>query len=398
MPNAERIAGLIIRSIREEITTAEQVELDAWIAESETNRKTAESFLDPEKRDRGIRDHWVEEKIWARLDKAIPEETGHTPVVRRRWLKMAAAAAAAVILITGTYFFLNNRHSVLEGKQDIAQARDVAPGTNKAVLTLANGSKIILDSAHNGILAKQSGSTVTKTDSGQLSYTIDRNRTSEKSNTIEENILSTPRGGQYQLVLPDGTKVWLNAASSITYPTAFIGKERRVTITGEVYFEVIHNDRQPFHVITNSTEIQDIGTQFNINAYADESGIKTTLLKGSVRLIENKNRIVLKPGQQGITGMQGNNQIQVTSDIDIAKIMAWKNGWFEFDQTDLPVIMRQISRWYNVDVTFEGNGRGQKFFGRISKDVPLSNILQSLEANSKGVKFKLEGTKLIVQQ
>ncbi len=398
MPNSERIAGLIIRSIREEITAAERAELNAWMAESETNRKTAESFLDPEKRDQGIRDHWVEEKIWARLDKAITEESGYIPVVRRRWIKWVAAAA--VILLAGTYFFLNKHQSAVQVKDVMAQIHDVSPGSNKAVLTLANGSKIILDSAQNGILAKQSGSVITKTDSGQLSYTL-VNKSSGKSetlNTIEENILTTPRGGQYQLVLPDGTKVWLNAASSITYPTAFIGKERRVTITGEVYFEVIHNERQPFSVTANGTEIQDIGTQFNINAYADESGIKTTLLKGSVRLIENKNKIILKPVQQGITGIQGNNQIQVTSDIDIEKIMAWKNGWFEFDQTDLSVIMRQISRWYNVDVTFEGSGRGQKFFGRISKDVPLSNILQSLEANSKGVKFKLEGTKLIVQQ
>jgi transmembrane sensor len=335
-------------------------------------------------------------EILAKREEHIEDHLVPAPIYRLNFLrKWGWAAAAAVLLIGSGAFFLLRRTNEKRAIAAVQTKEDVLPGSNKAILTLANGSKIILDSVHNGTLAQQGNTNIVKTDSGQLAYTTSAEKPEKE---IALNTLSTPRGGQFQLILPDGTKVWLNAASSITYPTAFVGKERKVTVTGEVYFEVIHNDRQPFSVTANKTEIQDIGTHFNVNAYADESGIKTTLLKGSVRLIENKNKIVLKPGQQGITGIQGDNQIQVTSDIDIEKIMAWKNGWFEFDQTDLSVIMRQISRWYNVDVTFEGNGRGQKFFGRISKDVPLSNILQSLEADSKGVKFKLEGTKLIIQQ
>ncbi len=392
MPNSERIASLIIRSIRGKIDSTEQAELDAWMAESETNRKTAESFLDPEKRDQGIRDHWVEEKIWARLDKAIPEETGYTAVVRRRWIKWVAAAAAAVIAISGTYLFLNNHRSSVEEKQVVALVHDVSPGSNKAVLTLANGSKIILDSAHNGILAKQSGSTVTKTDSGQLAYTIDKSRTSEKSDLIEENILSTPRGGQYQLVLPDGTKVWLNAASSIVYPTAFVGKERKVSISGEVYFEVAHNASKPFFVSVNKMDVEVLGTHFNINAYTDESSMNTTLLEGSVKVTYNNQAKLLKPGQQS---QVAGKSINIEENADLDYVMAWRNGEMELAHGDVKKLFREISRWYDVDVEYRGVVPEGQFAASIKRNLPLSNLLNVL--NAYGVHTQVLNKKIVVQ-
>jgi transmembrane sensor len=169
-----------------------------------------------------------------------------------------------------------------------------------------------------------------------------------------------------------------------------------VEITGEAYFEVAHNPKMPFHVKINETDIQVLGTHFNVNAYPDEKDIRTTLLEGSVKIANRTNTILLKPGEQGIGNAQG--VLSRKSDVDIEKIMAWKNGWFEFDQTDLTGIMRQVSRWYDVDISYEGNMKDDKFGGRINKNLPLSDIMKSLEANNNGVTFRLDGKNLIVSQ
>ena len=262
------------------------------------------------------------------------------------------------------------------------------------MLTLSNGQKIILDSVRMGSLAVQGTTDIIKLSDGKIIY-----KGSSADDNIVYNLLEVPRGSKIlNITLSDGTKVWLNSASSLKYPVAFNDTERKIFLTGEAYFEVIHNSKIPFRVEAKNQVIEDVGTRFNVNAYTDELDIRTTLLEGSVKIKEGNQSQLLKPGDQGITDLQMNNQIRVARDIDLNKIMAWKNGWFEFDQSGLEGIMRQVSRWYNVDVVYEGNPTNQKFWGRISKDLPLSNILQSLEANGKGLKFKVEGTKIIVHQ
>jgi transmembrane sensor len=330
---------------------------------------------------------------WDELQKADPRNKQIRPFRRiPGWIRTASAAAVILMLASGTYFLLNRKSGtkptpVAETKKPI----DIAPGGNKAVLTLSNGSQIILDSVHNGLLAKQSGSSVVKTDSGQLAYQSNAGKNLVFSET-SFNTLSTPRGGQYQLVLPDGTKVWLNAASSITYPTAFSGKERKVTVTGEVYMEVVHNQKMPFRVRVGDQTIEDIGTSFNINAYPDESGINTTLVQGSAKVSWNNRSELLKPGQQSRTA---NEVFKVVNNVDIEYVMAWRNGKMQLAHGDVKKLFREISRWYNVDVVYQGVVPEGGFSASIKRNLPLSNLLSVL--NAYGVHTRVEENKIIVQ-
>ena len=334
----------------------------------------------------GLTDAEQRQKMYINILKRTRKSNRVIPL----WTKIAAAAII-VVVFSIVYFYSNHNPQKQIAKTETQQQRfknDVAPGGNKAVLTLANGSQIILDSAANGTLTQQGNTKIIKLDSGQLSY----NTSDVKSTEVLYNTISTPRGGQYQIVLSDGSKVWLNAASSLRFPAFFTGKERDVELTGEAYFEVTKNTAMPFTVTVNDLHVQVLGTHFNINAYNDETSVKTTLLKGSVRVADHESIVNLKPGQQA---QLKDNALMVINNVDIEKVISWKTGFFEFDNTDLATIMRQISRWYNVDVRYEGKQFGETFGGRISRELNLSNILSMLETN--GVKFRLEGKKLIVQ-
>lgn len=334
----------------------------------------------------GLTDAEQRQKMYTNILKRTRKSNRVIPL----WTKIAAAAII-VVVFSIVYFYSNHNPQKQIAKTETQQQRfknDVAPGGNKAVLTLANGSQIILDSAANGTLTQQGNTKIIKLDSGQLSY----NTSDVKSTEVLYNTISTPRGGQYQIVLSDGSKVWLNAASSLRFPAFFTGKERDVELTGEAYFEVTKNTAMPFTVTVNDLHVQVLGTHFNINAYNDETSVKTTLLKGSVRVADHESIVNLKPGQQA---QLKDNALMVINNVDIEKVISWKTGFFEFDNTDLATIMRQISRWYNVDVRYEGKHSGETFGGRISRELNLSNILSMLETN--GVKFRLEGKKLIVQ-
>jgi ferric-dicitrate binding protein FerR (iron transport regulator) len=306
-----------------------------------------------------------------------------------RW---AAAAAVLLVLFSGTYFLLNRKSGAEQ--TPIVQTKkptDIAPGGNRAVLTLSNGSKIILDSARNGLLAKQSGSSVIKTNIGRIAY---QNNSGEKVKSAEVvyNTLTTPRGGQYQLELPDGTKVWLNAASSITYPSSFAGGKRKVSITGEIYFEVAHNPAKPFQVSVNNIVVEVLGTHFNVNAYSDEKSINTTLLEGSVKIRNIINSQMLKPGQQAQVVDQ---QISVVNNVDIDQAVAWKEGTFYFENADIKTILRQFSRWYDVDVVYEGPVANKKFFAIVSRNTSLKRVLDLLQHNN--IVYQIDGKKLIIK-
>jgi ferric-dicitrate binding protein FerR (iron transport regulator) len=342
------------------------------------------------------------------LEKQLPEERAgqilsnilrapvETAVVRklpvhRRIARQWAWRAAAVLFILasglGGYRFLSDRH-----QETIAAlpsgAHDVAPGTNKAVLTLAGGTIIVLDSAHSGRLTRQGGAGVIKLDNGRLAYTT----LNEKPDVVVYNTLTTPRGGQYQLTLQDGSRVWLDAASSIKYPTTFSGDTREVEITGEAYFEIADNPRMPFVVKTGGTKTTVLGTHFNIDAYEDEKTLIITLLEGTVKFACGKEEKILRPGQQA--ALDASTRSFTLQKADTYQAVAWKNGQFDFDNKDLPAIMRQISRWYDVDITYQSTYSGAKFGGGISRQLNLSHVLQLLDKS--GVHTRLDNRQLII--
>lgn len=310
---------------------------------------------------------------------------------RRRIVPLSwkwAAAACILIIAAGAWFM---RQQPAKPAVTAVNPPDVAPGGNKAVLTLADGSQITLDSAGNGVLAQQGGSRVTKLANGQLAY--DNSGTSPEK--ILYNTMTTPRGGQYKLLLPDGTTVWLNAGSSITYPTGFTGKERNVSITGEAYFEVSRNEKMPFRVTANNTTIEVLGTHFNINAYKDEASINTTLLEGSVRVLAYDRDLLLRPGQQAKVD-RARAGIEVKDHVNAADVIAWKEGYFSFNDADLPTVMRQLARWYDVEVTYEGKIPDRVFTGEIGRGLTLTQVLKGLSTTR--IKYRIEnGRRIIIQ-
>jgi len=307
----------------------------------------------------------------------------------RRWQKLAVAALLLLIAGGAVVFFLPGPHGkkTVPG-QPASYAHDQPPGKDNAVLTLADGSTITLDSAANGGLAQQGNTRVIKLN-GQIAY---RN-TGQSDDVPLFNTISTAKGNQYQLILPDGSKVWLNAASSMRFPTSFKGNERRVEITGEAYFEIAKNPAMPFKVQVGSGEIDVLGTHFNVNAYGDELTVKTTVLEGAVAVKKETAQQVLEPGQQAAFSSQGG--ITLSRNVDVAHETAWKDGFFWFDNTDIHTLMRQVSRWYDVDVTFKGKIEEDGFTGKIPRNVSLSKLLHVLEQYE--LHFTIEGKKLIVQ-
>jgi len=290
------------------------------------------------------------------------------------WPRIAAAASIVLCLSFGGYYFLHKQQP-----EQIAYKNDVTPGHSQATLTLANGQTIILTKGLYKTLAQ--GSASIQINNG-VTYTPGLN---SKKTALSYNTLSTAIGEEspYPLILPDGSKVWLNARSSITFPTAFNGTQRIVKITGEALFEVVHNAKQPFMVQTEKQTIEDIGTTFDVNAYADEPVTKTTLIEGKVKV----NNMILEPGQQ-TDGIEVKN-------VNTKRYIAWKSNDFYFENDDIQTVMRELSRWYNVKVSYEGDMTTESFDARISRNKNISAILQILE-NTKGVHFKIEGRRVTV--
>lgn len=316
-----------------------------------------------------------------------PEPYSHRSPVLRRWWAVAALLAGTAVAVWLLVRPKTPEPAVTARKPLV---HDRAPGRNVAVLTLADGSSITLDSAHNGLLAQQGATSVTKSADGALAY-----QPAKGAGTVAVyNTLTTPRGGQYRLLLPDGSQVWLNAASSISYPTAFTGSERSVTITGEAYFEIAANAAMPFRVHVNTPQgqkdIRVLGTHFNVKAYSDETTVTTTLLEGSVGL----GNTVLKPGEQGQWRADGTMQVDPHANIEEA--VAWKNGMFHFEGADVTEVMRQLSRWYDVDVIFRGKVPDAKFEGEIPRNSNLTEVFKILQLSN--VHFTVEDKKVIVEQ
>lgn len=307
------------------------------------------------------------------------------PVHRVHFLRKWGWAAAAVVIGLGIGIYIWKADMKTTEPGIAVKPVVILPGKNGAVLTLADGRQVVLDSLGNGVVANQNGSQVLLKE-GTLAY----ESAGAAKGEVAYNTMTTPKGRQFKITLPDGTGVWLNAASSISYPTAFTGNERKVTVTGEVYFEVVKNPRMPFKVsVNNKAEVEVLGTHFNVNAYSNESAVKTTLLEGSVKVRYN-NTVILKPGQQAI----GDSQLTIAN-ADVEQVMAWKNGLFNFEGASFKEIMQQLERWYNIEVVYEKGIPDIEFEGKMTRDVPLNDLLKMLERSD--IHFRIEGQKLLVQ-
>ena len=299
-------------------------------------------------------------------------------------LGRVAAAAVLILSLAGSWYYFTNTGLPEQPQTGMASEPDLAPGGNRAVLTLSNGKQIVLDSASTGMLARQGNTVIHKVEDGLVSYTGEGPRAGQDFNTI-----TAPAGGKYSVVLPDGSRVWLNAESSITFPTAFSPEERSVKISGEVYFEIAKDTRRPFSVQVGALQnVRVLGTHFNINAYRDEGNITTTLLEGSVEVLASGDArpVMLRPGEQA--ALSGSGRINVRGDINTEEIVAWKNGMFQFEKADIETVMRQFSRWYNVDVIYEGSLPSKTFSGKIDRKVNASEALDILSFT--GLNFRIE--------
>lgn len=364
-------------------------------------------------------DQELKNRIFSGINDNISDSSYPSAFKFQRWY-----AAAAVILITlsaGLYFYsVNNKEpdqfmakGIVEKPQitvpsekipavteteeiRVTEEQDIEAGDNKAILTLGDGTKIILDDAQNGILANQGGNSILKAAEGELIYSFSNEGHNQHievhADHIIYNTIETPKGGKFQVKLPDGSKVWLNAASSLRFPTAFSGSKRAVELKGEAYFEVAHDELKIFEVNTRNQVVQVLGTHFNINAYSDEPTVNTTLLEGSVRVSDLRTNIsqLLKPGEQS----KLSERIEVINVKNSSEAVAWKEGYFQFDEADIQTVMRQIERWYDVSVVYEGLVPAYRFGGEIERNLSLLQVLKILEKTK--VHFRLEGREVIV--
>ncbi|HEX6427420.1 MAG TPA: FecR domain-containing protein [Niastella sp.] len=415
---SKRIEELIIKHLLQELSAKEKQELDQWVNSSERNRYFFEQVMDRDDLKQKWKDYSEvdETQLWQKITSEIPELYTREEEVPNtfKWRRIAIAAAIiSIVACISWYFLLNNTGKRAEKNLSVIAKNDVSPGGNKAVLTLANGTKIILDNAKNGTLAQQGSTAITK-DQGQVTYDASSSPLiplSGNHSPLTFNTISTPRGGQFSVILPDGSQAWLNAASSIRFPVTFTGSERRVELTGEAYFEVASvrlssGQKMPFKVVIQkaggTTEVEVLGTHFNINAYDDETVQKTTLLEGKVKVTvqssDAKNTrlqpsTILQPGQQAQVTETGT--LRQISDVDTELAVAWKNGRFHFG-TNIQTVMRQIARWYDVEIVYQGKMPEYEFVGQISRFNNVSEVLKLLEMTG-GIHFQIKDKTIIVK-
>jgi len=363
---------LIKKYLNGTCTAEEKAIIESWYLKESIERDTVESS--------SIDFFETEDQVWHELR-----------TIKRRKSKIVWYGAAAAAVVAGFTFLFYLSYTKLETKDQVTVYKsDIIPGSNKAVLTLSDGSKIDLDNSNYGLLAEQAGVYIRKTEDGQLVYDL-----IPGASTIEleaYNTIETPKGGQYQINLPDGTKVWLNAASSLKFPALFGAKERLVEVTGEVYFEVAKYKDKPFTVKTIDQAIEVLGTHFNVNAYPEESTVRTSLLEGSVSISAFGQQVVLKPGQQGILSQGQLKVLKIGLEDDV---IAWKNGYFNFNGENITTIMNKISRWYDVEIDYNKDFVDQGYVGTISRFENVSKVLRMLELTGT-VHFEIKGRRIVV--
>jgi transmembrane sensor len=375
MMKDKEATGLLKRYQSGDCTEAERVLVETWYLK---HRPANAHALSEEEIEEDV------QKIWDVLE--------NTSNPRRviLWSKISIAALILITLSAGLYFFIPKHQA--EAQASSRAVADIQPGGNKAFLTLADGSKISLTDAGTGEIAKQAGIRITKTADGQVVYSaLPIPATSQAAPAF--NTIETPRGGKYQLILPDGTRAWLDAASSLRYPLQFADSERRVELSGQAYFEVAKDKSKPFKVISKNQQIEVLGTHFNVNAYPDDAKLITTLIEGSVKvsLKDQDQARLLEPGQRSV--LQGT--IIEVSDADVEEAIAWKNDKFVFEHDDVGTMFRKIERWYDVDFEYNHELDDLEIMGHFSRNRALSDVLRMLQINRK-VKFKVEGRRVVV--
>lgn len=398
------MAALIERLLDGSITPAEKEQLAQWIL-NDTNEEQLHSIMQ-----QAWTDFQPGQTLPAEKADQILGSILHPPVRRIAWRTRAYRLAAAAVLIfailTGAGLYLLRKQST-PAPIAITAGKDVPPpSATKAVLTLSDGTTIDLDSAGKGNIATQHAMAVIKKDDGDILYhpsatagahvpatAAPQTPANPDENTTVYNTLTVPRGSRIaHLTLSDGTKVWLNAGSSLRYPVTFNGPDRKVEVTGETYFEVARDKLHPFVVSKGENSIQVLGTHFNVNAYDEEGPMKVTLLEGSVKVSTIKDNSLLQPGQMAI--MDQSRRIDVLNNADLERVMAWKNGYFNFSNADIRTIMRELSRWYGLELVFN-NVTNEKFHVEINRDIPLSKVLRILEMTDK-IHFTISGNKVTV--
>ena len=425
-----RIRDLIIKHLKSATTEDEYQELQSWIHQSEANATLFHELTDADSLEELLKESDVRESILQKIEARLADDPQYGPLriteagyfssgyetqpsqapveteviyltpVRRNKTWIYAAAACLLALCIGSYFFLPRFSRSALIKSDVSQIKnDRAPGGDKAVLTLGNDSTIVLENAANGNLVIQGVSRVSK-DKNLLAYTAasasspSPSTTNTSATALVYNTLTTPRAGQFQLVLPDGSKVWLNNASSLRYPTSFSGKNREVTLSGEAYFEIAKDAAKPFVVRVNELAVNVLGTSFNVMAYGDDPAIKTTLLTGKVSLSAGSRQSLLAPGEQAAISKDGSWKI--AKGVDVEESIAWQRGYFHFTQENIGGVLRQLCRWYDVDAVFTIPVPDYTFDGEIDRNLSLSSILKHLE--KRDLHFQIDGRKLIVSK
>jgi transmembrane sensor len=373
------------QGLTESLTALQKDQLEAWMWEGIQAGLEANGTI----LGRGMAQAWPP----ADMPPDPVRSLGPQSPVRRLKPLWKWSAVAAILLMAGAVGY---KYFIAEGGSNIPAPlahhkplqTDAAPGGNHALLTLGDGKVISLDSVGTGVLSHVAGTSITKKAEGELTYATGL------GSPVVYNTLSTPKGGQYQIVLPDGTHVWMNAASTLKYPTQFGEKDRTVELTGEAYFEVAKDRGKPFFVTTPNMRVAVLGTAFNVMDYPKGRQSATTLVQGSVKVSQGNQDELLKPGQQASIS-ELKNHIKVLDDVDLTQVTAWKNGFFQFDDVDLPTIMEQVARWYDIEVVYSGPVSTDKYRGKISRNVPLSQLLKILELG--GVKFELHDKTLTVR-
>lgn len=380
---AYRVGFLIAGYLKNTLTDAERDELDEWVTASDDNMRLFAEMTDEKNIEKGLKERGLYDADKAVEMLKLKIEATQKKHTARRVNLFYYGAAACMFLLAGLFFVTPLLRQKENSIATVAQ-QDLPPGGDKAVLLLADGRQLVLDSMQGDIL--QQGGLRVVNEQHTLRY-------DGQDSEAVFHTLRTPKGGQYSLVLPDGSKVWLNAASSIRFPTAFHGPERRVDITGEAYFEVAHNAAKPFRVNAGDVTVDVLGTHFNVSAYTEEGGIATTLLEGSVKVSNANGRLTIKPGQQALVTL--NNKLSIISDVDLEEVMGWKAGVFEFKDEPIEAIMQEVARWYNAEVKYEGK-INYHFNASIERNVPVSKLLHFLELTNR-VHFTIQDKTIIVK-
>lgn len=401
LPDRKRLIYLFHRYLRDTITDREAEELSTYIRELSDEEPLKDQIIQVFKAVSAENDSNMVD--WEGMFERITKNKRDKSTAKRifTWRRTAAAVLILALGALSTYLLMKEDRPKEYVSGTSLKQTDVMPGGNKAVLTLAGGQSIRLSDTGNGKVAAQGNVNILKKGQGLLSYQVNPQSAKEQNKSmLQYNTLTTPRGGQYRLTLSDGTRVWLNAASSIRYPTAFSTEKRIVEISGEAFFEVAKDASKPFIVKKGDLEIKVLGTAFNVNTYDNESALKVTLLEGSVKVAAgDQQSALLKPGQQAmINASSAKGVLKLVAHADIEKVVAWKNGLFVFHNDDLGSIMRKLGRWYDVEVSYEDNNMiSSHFTGAIRRQVTLSEVLKMLEL-AGGARFKIAGRKIIVSK